>query len=187
MNKTIRSLEDVELISTPTSYFRYEAGAQIETVHEELRASIFSGKRQATVILSNAYGEPFLETRNITSVEIEPRPAGGSSKWQLCLRYLPPRKRKLEGYNRDFPTDMLMIAWGEHKVNLSGLPPLASYSGLRCHCKNHQKFWKEVSRRFHEAAGDSVWLDTTECACDYWASKRYDLTPSERESHGVAA
>jgi hypothetical protein len=91
---------------------------------------------------------------------------------------IPPKKRNEVYYDLDFPFLVALMAWGDHKIDLTGLPPLAGKTGLRWHCPNFPATWHEVSRRFHEAAKQDLWFDTTKIACDEWRRRHADIAKS---------
>jgi hypothetical protein len=179
--KFISSLADVNLVPTPVKYFEWShsEGRHVEAVREEHRALLFKGRRVATVILSNAYGDPFVKVGWLTGVRIKPRPGGGNSPWEIVVDVVPPKKRKGVYFSCDFPVDTILIAWGEHMLALDDLPPLTS--PLRWHCRNYPATWHAVSQRLHATAKQDVWLDTTDAAVKHWSGRNLIKAAADQE------
>jgi hypothetical protein len=89
----ICSMDDVKLVPTPT---RIRCNGE-ERIEDGLRADLFQGKRPATVILSNAYGYPFVEVCSLIDVEVSP---GGRAPGMIRLSLIRPGKRKAIYFER---------------------------------------------------------------------------------------
>lgn len=163
----IKTIDDLTLVPTPVKYSMWRSGGRVEEVREELRADLFKGDRKATIIMSGAYGQPFIETGRLTRLYAEPGRSGRPGvQWRIWLSIIRPRKRNAACFDRDFPMDAALLAWGEHKIDLTGLPP--NNAGIWWHSPNFPAMWREVSKRFRTAAGSDVWMDTTEAAAVDW-------------------
>jgi hypothetical protein len=162
----IRTLDDVTLVPTPVKTWQCNQ----MTIREEMQACLFEGKRAATLVLSNVYGEPFVDVCWLNAVQVLPRPAGGNSPWQIRISRTRPGRRKPDVYYRDFPVDMTIIAWGRHDIDLGGLPPLTA--PLRWHCRNFAATWREVSDRVECFYALDVGIDTTAAAITAHESRR---------------
>jgi len=160
----ITGLEDVNFVPTPVKYCRRGKGGKEEwRTEDQQRAVLFAEAKpcDVTMITMNISGDPFLKIGRLTSAIIRPRPAGGHSPWEIAICITPPRKRQPEIYNRDFPSDAVLLLRGHHDIALTDLPPLTS--PLRWHCVNFAPTWREVARRCRAIPG-AVWIDTTESA-----------------------
>ena len=153
MTSIINTLGDVKLVPTPVRYSCWTIRGRVVEVREEPRADLFVGPpRKATVILSNAYGDPFVEIGRLSMVRA--RAATGDTHWRkmvMTVGVIRPKKRNAVWFDRDLPRDPVLIAWGEHTLDLSGLPLLTG-NGVRWRCATFPVVWQEVSRCFHAIA-----------------------------------
>jgi hypothetical protein len=175
----IHTLEDVTLVPTPVTYTSFGGLGRPETreTRDELRARLFQSDtrlgRPITIVLSTAYGDPVVKHVALRSALIRPRPS--PSPWAIWLAYREPRHRVSNSFERNFPTDCLLLAWGHHPVALDDLP--ASETTLRWHSVTFAPVWRTVAARLHQAAGAEVWLDTTEAALAHRAARAATKEP----------
>jgi hypothetical protein len=175
----ITCLDDIKLIDTPVRYLSWTKEGRVEQVRHEQRAQLFkaegrAGARPATVVLSNAYGDPFVAIGRLTSVEVSPQAINHSS-WVLRVGIIPPKERNAIYFPRGFPEEAMLLMWGVHDISLAGLPPHTA--PIRWHCTNFATTWQQVARRCH--ATEQVWLDTVAVTIEHHKQRR-----EERNSRG---
>ena len=161
----IRGLDDVTPVPTPVTITSSGRLGPEERTEQRLLAKLYTHEmppRRVTVVLSGAYGGPFVKVGKLVSAVINAQSAAYSSRWGFDIGVTPNGKRKADYYTRHFPTDTLLAAWGWHEISLEDLPELTA--PIRWHCENYAATWREMARRLHAAAGADVWMDTIEAA-----------------------
>jgi hypothetical protein len=166
IDKTITGLGDITLVDTPVTILKWVKDRHVETVEHEQRAQLSKAESRtpATVVASNAYGDPFVKTGRLVSAVV--KPAGGTSwrsPWELRVGIIPPRDRNSSYFDRNFPIDAVLLMWGMYDISLTDLPALTT--PIRWHCKNFAAAWQEMARRCH--ATGCVWLDTVAAIIEY--------------------
>src|SRR4051812_26765813 len=121
----ITSLDDITLVPTPVRISAWTRNGREERIDMLQRGTLFehdAPPRPITVVLSNVYGDPFVDIGRLTSAVVGPRRVGGWSPWQLSISLIEPRKRTPTGYTRDFPAAPVLLLWGQHTITLDNLP-----------------------------------------------------------------
>jgi|SRR6516165_8285982 hypothetical protein len=168
----ITNLDDITLVDTPVTILKWTRDGHVPTVEQQPRAQLFKAEnsaayRRVTLVTRNVYGEPFCAVGRLVLAVVRPT-HGRAIPWELDVGIVPPGKRRVASYRRDFPSDPVLLMWSAHQISLTGLPPLTA--PLRVRCPSYADAWLEVARRCH--ATGSVWLDTVTAAIEHWGSRR---------------
>jgi hypothetical protein len=182
----IHSVNDLDFVSVPVKIYGWK-GEQIEN---EQQALLYKGEpKTATLLKATVYGEPYIKVTRLTHVYVHPYAQHAAA---LSIWFREPRKRRDSGF-QSMAFDalgLIMIAWGEHTVNLEPIDDhifrgtFEEYreklstslgSGVLWHDGAAlESRWLESRGRFIEAAGASVWFDTVESALKMYAAKYPD-------------
>lgn len=139
----IRGLTDVQLVPTPVEISEWTEAARARRTVLETMARLHPAARGrlvtawSTTIRLGAWSC----TGRYEGCEILPRPPGGDSAWRIRLAWIPPRHRRAEVVERDFPTAPIIAAWGAWDIALGD--------------------WQSTRQRVVETVGPALWLDTT--------------------------
>jgi hypothetical protein len=174
----ITNIDDVTLVDMPVTYLTRKNGEDVREIRHEPQAKLFvaedrAARKPATVVMSTAYGDPFVEIGRLRSAVIHQIK---DNRGMLHISFIPPGKRNDKYYQRHFPVDAVLLMWGTHDIPLDDLPLLTT--SMRWHCSNYAATWQEVSRRCR--ATGQCWFDTHAAAVEWNIERQKQRLERER-------